>query len=171
MNKKAEFYALRDKHKPGIVVGTESLLTPNHIDSDVFPKSRSLGFTPFRQDRESGTSGCGVFVLVKDTFIAQEQKQLKTGCVMISVKIEMTTTKPLCMATMIISLEMGTPKVLPNLGGHSSLLFHLKVTLGSCDTLIIQSFYGIRIMCPLLSQDPAFPNTTETLIPYWMTLA
>ena len=71
VKKKAEFYALLDKHKPDIVVGTESWLTPKHLDSELFPKS--LGFTPFRQDRESGKSGGGVFILVRDTFIASEQ--------------------------------------------------------------------------------------------------
>ena len=66
-------------------MGTESWLTPNHLDSELFP--RSLGFTPFRQDRESGKSGGGVFILVKDTFIASEQKQLKTECELIWVTI------------------------------------------------------------------------------------
>ena len=35
-NKKAEFYSLLDTHKPDIVIGTESWLTPNHSDSDFF---------------------------------------------------------------------------------------------------------------------------------------
>ena len=96
VNKKAEFDALLDKHKPDIVVGTESWLIPNHIDSEVFPKS--LGFALFRQDRELGTSGGGVFILVKDTLIASEQKQMKTECEIIWVKFEMTTTKPLYVA-------------------------------------------------------------------------
>ena len=77
-------------------MGTESWLTPNHLDSEFSPKY--LGFTPFRRDRESGTSGGGIFVLVKDTFIASEQKQLKTDCEIVWVKIEMTTTKPLYVA-------------------------------------------------------------------------
>ena len=96
VNKKAEFYALLDKHKTDIVVGTESWLTLNHIDSEVFPKS--LGFALFKQDRELGTSGGGVFILVKDTPIASEQKQLKTECEIILVNFEMTTIKPLYVA-------------------------------------------------------------------------
>ena len=52
----------------------------------------------FRQDREPGTSGGGVFILVNDTLIDSEQKQLKTECEIIWVKIEMTTTKPLYVA-------------------------------------------------------------------------
>ena len=77
-------------------MGTESWLTPNHLDSKFFPKS--MGFTPFRRDRESGTSGGGVFVLVKDSFIVSEQKQLKTECEIVWVKIEMATNKPLYVA-------------------------------------------------------------------------
>ena len=73
VNKTAEFDALLDKHKPDIVVGTESWLIPNHIDSEVFPKS--LGFALFGQDRELGTSGGGVFILVKDTLIASNRNK------------------------------------------------------------------------------------------------
>ena len=66
------------------------------MSSKIFPKS--LGYTPFRQDREADTYGGGVFILVKDTHIATEQKQLKTNCELIWVKIDMVTTKPLYVA-------------------------------------------------------------------------
>ena len=36
VNKKAEFYSLLVTHKPDIVIGTESWLTPNHSDSEFF---------------------------------------------------------------------------------------------------------------------------------------
>ena len=65
------------------MVGTEPWLTPNHLNIECFLKS--LGFALFRQDRELGTSGGGVFILVKDTLIASEQKQLKTECEIIWV--------------------------------------------------------------------------------------
>ena len=81
VNKKAEFYALLDLHKPD-----ESWLTPNHYDSEFFPKS--LGYTPFREDRGADTVGGCVFILVKDTIIATEQKQLKTDCEIIWVKLD-----------------------------------------------------------------------------------
>lgn len=55
VNKKAEFQALLDLHKPDIVVGTESWLTKDHYDSEFFPQS--LGFTPFREDRVTDTIG------------------------------------------------------------------------------------------------------------------
>ena len=56
VNKKAEFQIIIDNHKPDIVVGTESWLNKTHLSSEVFPNS--LGYTPFRQDRETDT--CGV---------------------------------------------------------------------------------------------------------------
>ena len=62
-NKKAEFQAIIDEHKPDIVVGTESWLTKNHLSSEIFPKS--LGYTSFRQDRVADTCGGGVFILVE----------------------------------------------------------------------------------------------------------
>ncbi|MCG7865188.1 MAG: hypothetical protein JAY74_02330 [Candidatus Thiodiazotropha taylori] len=96
VNKKAEFHALLDLHKPDIVIGTESWLTPNHYDSEFFPKS--LGYTPFREDRGAESAGGGVFILVKDTIIATEQKQLKTDCEIIWVKLDIFASKPLYIA-------------------------------------------------------------------------
>ena len=96
VNKKAEFHALLDLHNPDIVIGTESWLTPNHLDSEFFP--HSLGYTPFREDRGAGTVGGGVFILVKDTIIATEQKQLKTDCEIIWVKLDIVAAKPLYIA-------------------------------------------------------------------------
>ena len=78
------------------MVGTASWLTSSHLNSESSPKN--LGYTHFRQGREADTHGDGVFVLVKDTFIATEQKQLKTNCEPIWVKIDMVTTKPLYVA-------------------------------------------------------------------------
>ena len=42
------------------------------MSSEILPNS--LGYTPFRQDREADTCGGDVFILVKDTLIATEQK-------------------------------------------------------------------------------------------------
>ena len=58
----------------------------------------SLGYTPFREDRGAGTVGGGVFILVKDTIIATEQKQLKTDCGIIWVKLDIVAAKPLYIA-------------------------------------------------------------------------
>ena len=96
VNKKAEFHALLDLHKPDIVIRAESWLTPYHFDSEFFPKS--LGYTPFREDWGADTVGGGVFILVKDTIIATEQKQLKTDCEIIWVKLDIVGAKPLYIA-------------------------------------------------------------------------
>ena len=77
-NKKAEFFSLLDHHNPDIVIGTESWLSSKHSDSKIFPKS--LGYTSFRKDRCSETHGGGVFILVRYSFVATEQRELSTDC-------------------------------------------------------------------------------------------
>ena len=46
-------------HKLDIMVGSESWPTSSHMDSELFPKI--LGYTPYRQDRETNICGGGVF--------------------------------------------------------------------------------------------------------------
>ena len=97
-NKKAEFLALLDCHNPDIVIGTESWLVSKHLDSEFFPQSR--GYTSFRQDRTSDTQGCGVFILVRNTFIATEQsRELKTDCEIIWIKLELEGCNSLYIAS------------------------------------------------------------------------
>ena len=79
-----------------IVIETESWLTRNHLDSEFFP--HLLGYTPFREDMGAGTVCGGVFILVIDTIIATEQKQLKTDCEIIWVKLDIVAAKPLYIA-------------------------------------------------------------------------
>ena len=42
VNKKAEFHALLDHHNPDVVIGTESWLTADHLDSEYFSKFQRL---------------------------------------------------------------------------------------------------------------------------------
>ena len=97
VNKKAEFFSLLNCHNPDIVIGTESWLTSNHLDSEVFPQS--LGYTSFRRDRCSETKGGGVFILVRNTFVATEQKELQTDCEILWVKLELEGCKSLYIAS------------------------------------------------------------------------
>ena len=97
MNKKEEFFALLDCQNPDIVIGTESWLASKHLDSEFFPQSR--GYTSFRQDRTSDTQGGGVFILVRNAFIAIEQKELKTDCEIIWIKLELEWCKALYLAS------------------------------------------------------------------------
>ena len=85
--------------------GTESWLTPKHLDREFF--SHSLGYPPFREDRGAGTVGGGVFILVKDTMIATEQRQLKTDCEIIWVKLDIVAAKPLYIAAYYRPKERG----------------------------------------------------------------
>ena len=55
--------------------------------------SKSLGYTPFHEDRGADTVGGGVFILVKDTIVVTEQKQLKTDCEIIWVKLDNVAAK------------------------------------------------------------------------------
>ena len=73
VEKGARFYALLDQHKPDIVVGTESWLHEDVLDSEVLPSS--LGFNPpIRRDRPPGTKGGGVFILVSQRLVVTEQR-------------------------------------------------------------------------------------------------
>ena len=92
INKRSEFQSVLDLEKPDLVIGTESWLNTDHLDSEIFP--RSLGYTSFRRDRASGTKGGGVFILVEDTLVASWQKTLETHCEVIWVTIEAAQSKP-----------------------------------------------------------------------------
>ena len=82
--------------KPNIVAGTETWLTSDIHDTEIFPKS--LGYTPFRQDRKSGAKGGGVVLLVRDGITCSEQPQLQTNCEIVWDKIECKGNKPLFIA-------------------------------------------------------------------------
>ena len=113
VNKKAEFQAIIDEHKLDIVVGTDYWLNKNNLNSEIFPKS--LVYFSFRQDREADTCGGEALILVKDTLITMEQKQLKTNCELIWVKIDMVTTKPIYIAAYYRPKEGDTDSI-QNLG-------------------------------------------------------
>ena len=97
VNKKLDFQTLIETENPDIVFGTESWLTPSHTDNEIFPPS--LGYTPFRQDRKTGKSGGGVFILVKNSIVVSEMKRLNTNCEIIWLKIELVGAQPLYIAS------------------------------------------------------------------------
>ena len=98
VNKKAEFHVLLELHNPDIVIGTESWLKPNHLDSEFFPRSLGSATLHFVRIWGAGTVGGGVFILVKDTIIATEQEQLKTDYEIIWIKLDIVAAKPLYIA-------------------------------------------------------------------------
>lgn len=92
-NKKAEFENLIHTVSPDIVVGTESWLTSDILDSEVFPVN--LGYNVFRRDRDAPCRGGGVFILVSKLLTATRAPELETDCELLWVKIETEGSKPL----------------------------------------------------------------------------
>jgi len=93
VNKK---HHLIKSQNPDIVTATESWLTKEHFNSDFFPAD--LGDTVFRRDRLKGKGG-GIFILVKNNLLPTEQKNLNTDCEIIWIKIQVSGTKPLYIAS------------------------------------------------------------------------
>ena len=60
--KVAELQAVADYVDPDVIIGTESKLGNDVLDSEVFPR----GYIPYRKDRKHG--GGGVFVAIKDCY-------------------------------------------------------------------------------------------------------
>ena len=84
-----------DTETPDIIVGTESWLSSDIRDSEIFPP----GYTPYRADRVSKTTRSGgVFVLVRDTLICSEQPQLRSEFEITWVKLEIVVAQPLYLA-------------------------------------------------------------------------
>ena len=97
--KQARCYALLEQHDPDIVVGTESRLHKDILDSEVFPSS--LGFNPqIRRDRPPGikSKGGGVIILVSQRLIVTEQPQLATDCEIPWARVHVIGAKPLLIA-------------------------------------------------------------------------
>ena len=87
-----EFHCLVDAEKPAIIVRTESWLSPDIGNSEVFPP----GYVAFRGDSKSKRvrSG-GIFILVRDNLRVTEQPEFKADCELIWVKLEVTGSHPL----------------------------------------------------------------------------
>ena len=92
VNKVPEFHCLVDAEKPDIIVGTESWLSPDICNSEVYPP----GYVAFRADRKSkAVRSGGVFILVRDNLRVTEQPEFKADCELIWVKLEVTGSHPL----------------------------------------------------------------------------
>ena len=161
INKKAEFQTIIDEHRPDIVVGTESWLTKNHLSSEIFPNS--LGYTSFRQDRVTDTCGGGVFILVKDNLIATEQKQLKTNCEIIWVKVDTVTTKPIYVAAYYRPDE-GDSESLLELNRSLDMAAQLKGTLWLLGDFNFPKFTWDHEHVPSMKSGSDFPSNYETFV-------
>ena len=73
-NKLDQFHAMLDQRLLDIVICTESWLTPDIYDAEIIPNS--LGYTMFRRDM--GSRGGGVFILVRNLYIANRVQEWET---------------------------------------------------------------------------------------------
>ena len=75
VNKVPEFICLIDCEKPDDVIGTESWLSPEISDNEIFPPV----YTPSAQTASKTPRSGGVFILVRKTSSAQSNRSSKRG--------------------------------------------------------------------------------------------
>ena len=91
VSKKEHLHALIDRVNPDIVVGTESCLKPDVLDSEIFPPN----FNVFRKYRISSTRG-GVFTAVSDELLLQRLEDMESELAeMLWIKIRVVGSKDL----------------------------------------------------------------------------
>ena len=78
---------------PDIVVGTESWLTTDIQNSEIFPTE--LNYSVHRRDRETNQIGGGIFILVKNSLVSTRIAEAETNCEILWVNITLNITKPL----------------------------------------------------------------------------
>ena len=93
VNKKDQLQSMVDSENPDIVVGIESWLSASIYDSEIFPPD--LGYTVYRRDRQTQTTGGGIFIMVRNTFISTMKSQFNTSCEVMWVEVEVRGTKPI----------------------------------------------------------------------------
>ena len=74
-----------------IVTGTESWLTNNIKDNEIFPP----GYTIYRIDIETGQRGGGVFIAINKDLVSTRYQFAETQCEIVWAKIEIKSCKPL----------------------------------------------------------------------------
>ena len=75
--KRPLFYTFIDLNKPEHIVGTETWLTAEIHDNEIFPPE--LGYTVYRRDR-IGKRGGGVIILVNSKFTSVLRSEFNTNC-------------------------------------------------------------------------------------------
>ena len=88
--KKSLFYTFIDANKPDIIVGTETWLTAEIHDNDIFPPE--LGYTVYRRDRIDKRGG-GVIILVNSKFIFVLRSESNTNCENLGVQLNLAGAK------------------------------------------------------------------------------
>ena len=83
VGKQARLANLVQSIRPDIIIGTESWLTSDHTDAEMFPS----GFNIFRKDR-TGKKGGGVFIAVLSELSSFLEPELATDCEILWVRIK-----------------------------------------------------------------------------------
>ena len=91
-NKMADIAAIIDEHKPDIILGNESWLTPDIGNNEIFP----IDYNVFRKDRITNTHGGGVFQAVRKDIIITERADLNTDCEIIWTQCQLAGRKSRC---------------------------------------------------------------------------
>lgn len=89
-NKIPELHQTINKTKADVICLTETWLTPEIHNSEIFPMS--LGYSVYRDDRTNSKGG-GVLIAVSDRLLSQDQPQLKTDCNIVWTKISISGLK------------------------------------------------------------------------------
>ena len=132
-----------DQWLPDIVVYTESWLTFEVYNAEIIPDS--LGYTMFRQDR--GSRGGGVFILVRDLYIAIRVQDLETNCEILWIKLQLAGSVPLLIAA-YYKPDESDPQSFYSLKSQSRECQLLRDIHGYWETLITQNFPGQIISLP-----------------------
>ena len=112
-SKKADLELVIDDHEPDILMGTESWLTSDTYNSEIFPSSYSI----LRKDRLSNTHGGGVFQAIKNDLIISQKQEFDTNCEIIWSQ---------CQIQGLSSLYIGT---FYNPNGNTTTLEELHASL------------------------------------------
>ena len=165
VNKVADLHCLVETERPDVIIGTESWLSPDIKDSEIFPQ----GYTPYRADRTTKTTRSGgVFVLVVDTLICSEQPQLRSECEITWVKLEVVGTQPLYLAAFYKPREDDQD----SLDGLRSSLDGLTSKKGNIIVAMILTFlnsHGLTVS-HLSDQTVLVGQLTTVLWTYLMTI-
>ena len=89
-NKVPDLQVLIDKHKPDVIIGTESHLKSTILTPEITPP----GFSTFRRDREESNKG-GVFIMVKENLIATECNVISTEAEQLWIELHIQGHRPL----------------------------------------------------------------------------
>ena len=91
LKNRESFATILDSTGCDIITGTETWLTDNIKDNEIFPQ----GYTIYRRDRETGQRGGGVFILINNDLISTRFQHAETKCEIVWARVEISSCKSL----------------------------------------------------------------------------